>query len=282
MKVDLTVIILTLNEELNIAQSVSNVIKWAKDVLVLDSSSTDRTVEIAGSLGAKVFYREFDTYAKQRNYAIKELPVETEWVLFLDADEYLTEPLKKEIEETIESTNLDGLYIKYRMIFMGKWIKRGGYYPTWILRLFKRDKAFVNRDINEHIKINGTVGYLKNDFIHADKKGITDWIAKHNKYANFEAMELIKYDKEKKEQQKDKFARLFGSQAQRKRWIRKYIWNPLMPPLARPFIYFIYRYFFRLGFLDGKEGFIYHFLQGLWFLFLIDVLYLEKKLKGKN
>ncbi len=132
------------------------------------------------------------------------------------------------------------------------------------MRLCKRDKDHsVNHEMNEHIKISGKVGYLEHPFIHKDNKGIGDWISKHNKYATYEAEELLKYKQRKQAGEKDEFANLSGSQAQKKRWIREYIWNPLMPPLIRPFIYFFYRYIIRLGFLDGKAGFIYHFLQGL-------------------
>lgn len=280
--VDLTVIILTFNEEVNIKQSVSNVIGWARDVFILDSGSTDKTIEVAKKLGAKVFYRKFDTYAKQRNYAIKELSIETDWILFLDADEYLTEELKKEIEDVLPNTDKDGFYLKRRFYFMGRWIKYGGYYPTKILRLFKKDKGRVDRDINEQFIIKGKVGELKNDFIDENHKGISDWIEKHNRYSTFEAQELINFEKRKKNQEKDEMAKFFGTQVERKRWIREYIWNPLLPPLVRPFIYYIYRYLFRLGFLDGKEGFMYHFLHGLWFYFLIDVKYLEMKRKEKK
>ena len=281
-RVDLTTVILTYNEEIHIGRAINNVKGWCKDIFILDSGSTDRTVKIAKALGAKVFYREFDNYANQRNYAIRELPIETEWVLFLDADEYLTEELKEEISRVLPKTDKDGFYLKRRFYFMGKWIKHGGYYPSFLLRLFKKNKGIVKREVNEHIDVEGKVGTLKNDFVDENLKGISFWIDKHNRYATFEAMQLLKYEERIKRREKDNFAKLFGTQAQRKRWIREYIWNPLMPPLIRPFFYFFYRYFFKFGFLDGKEGFIFHFLHALWFYFLIDVKYLElkRKLKG--
>jgi glycosyltransferase involved in cell wall biosynthesis len=276
---NISVIILTYNEELNISQALKNITGWAKEIIVLDSGSTDNTVKIAESFGAKVFHRQFDNYANQRNYALKELPISTEWILFLDADEYLSEELKKEISDTLAQTDCDGFYLKRRFYFWNKWIKHGGYYPIWILRLFKKDKGHIEREINEHFVVDGKVGYLKNDFIDNNKKDLTEWIAKHNKYATYEAEELLKYKQRKQAGKKDEFANLSGSQAQKKRWIREYIWNPLMPPLIRPFIYFFYRYIIRLGFLDGKAGFVYHILQGLWYPFLIDVKYLELKKK---
>ncbi|MBI5373873.1 MAG: glycosyltransferase family 2 protein [Candidatus Schekmanbacteria bacterium] len=277
MKTNLSVIILTYNEEQNIAQVLGSVCGWAEDVLILDSFSTDRTLEIAREFKCSISQNKFENYAIQRNYALQKLPVKTEWVLFLDADEWAPDDLKNEITSLIASNpEENGYFIKWRLIWMGKWIKRG-YYPTWMLRLFRYGKAHCEgRSMNEHIIVEGKTGYLKFDFIHEDKKGITDWIEKHNKYASREAEELFKNPEE--EGQID--VSLFGTQAQRKRWLRYRIWNNL-PPLIRPFIYFFYRYVLTGGFLDGRAAFIYHFLQGLWFQFLIDVKYLELKTKRR-
>ena len=275
--VDLTVVILTLNEEKNLPYALENVIGWAKEVFVLDSGSTDKTVEIAEKMGAKVFYRKFDTYAKQRNYAIKELPIDTEWMMFLDADEWLTDELKNEIEQTLPQTEKDGFFMKRRFYFMGRWIKHGGYYPVKLLRLFKREKAHVERDINEHVVVDGEIGELRYDFVDENRKGIHDWIEKHNRYSSFEAQELLNYDKRKQEGEKDEFAKFFGTQPQRKRWIKENIRNRTIPPLARPFVYFTYRYFIKMGFLDGKEGFIYFMMHAFIMGLATNVKYLELK-----
>jgi len=270
--INLTVIILTLNEERNIGQSLSNVCNWAKYVYVLDSYSNDKTCDIALEYGADIFYRDFDTYGGQRSYAINDLPIKTEWVLFLDADEFLLDDLKVEISEAINLNTYDGYYLKRRFYFMGKWIKHGGYYPTWILRLFKREKSTCDRDINEHVVVDGNVGYLKHDFVDNNQKSIADWVEKHNKYAAFEAMELVK---NKDHSSSDKVENLFGSQVERKRWIVNNIWERFLPPLVRPFIYYVYRYFFRLGILDGIPGLVFHLFHGLFYRLLIDVKYLE-------
>lgn len=277
---DLTVIILTFNEELNISNALKNISGWVEEIFILDSGSTDNTLKIAEEYSTKVFYRKFDNYSKQRNYALRELPITTEWILFLDADEYLTEELKKEISETLTKTDCDGFYLKRRFYFQDRWIKYGGYYPTWILRVFKKEKGSVDRAINEHFLVEGKIGYMKNDFIDDNKKGISEWISKHNSYAYYEALELLSARSHSAGD--SELNNFFGSQAERKRWIRQKIWNRLLPPLIRPFIYYFYRYFLRLGFLDGKAGFIYHFLQALWFPFLIDVKYLEMKRKSKS
>lgn len=280
MTTPLTVIILTYNEEQNLPQVLKSVCGWANQIIVLDSFSIDHTVEIAKHYGCEIFQNKFENYAKQRNFAL-QLPIKSEWVFFLDADEWLPMDLKDEITKVIEKNPQEnGFYIKRRFIWMGRWIRRG-YYPTWILRLFRNGKGKCEeRGVNEHIIVEGNVAYLKNDFIHEDRKGISDWIDKHNRYATREAEELVK-TRFKEYKQEEIPARFLGSQAERKRWTRKNIWEKL-PLFVRPFIFFVYRYFFRAGFLDGREAFIYHFLQSLWFPLIIDVKYLELLRKTKQ
>jgi hypothetical protein len=206
--------------------------------------------------------------------------MKSEWILFLDADEWVTDELKHEISQRLASNPIEnGYFIKWRFIWMGKWIRRG-YYPTWILRLFRRTKARCDeRGVNERLIVDGEVGYLENDFIHEDRKDISQWIAKHNRYSTLEALELA--NSEQQSTQEFAPARLFGTQAERKRWLRYRVWNK-SPPLIRPFLYFMYRYFVRGGFLDGRAAFIYHFLQALWYPMLIDIKYLEYKQKNKK
>ena len=268
------VVILTYNEQSNLAQALRSVVDWAHEVFVFDSFSTDRTVEIARSYGASVMQHRFENYALQRNAALDELPIRSEWVLFLDADEWLPEPLKREIDGRVAGDPAEnGFYLPRRFIWMGRWIHRG-YYPTWILRLFRRGKARCEeRAVNEHLVVEGTTGRLKNDFVHEDLRGVGDWIDKHNRYATLEARELFR---RRSEQTGEIDAHFFGTQAQRKRWLRHKVFNR-MPPLIRPFFYWVYRYVLCGGFLDGREAFVYHFLHALWFPLLIDVKYLEMK-----
>jgi glycosyltransferase involved in cell wall biosynthesis len=268
----LVVVILTYNEEANIAHALDSVAGWASEIFVLDSLSTDRTLEIVRRYGCQIAQNKFENYAKQRNYALDHLPVHCEWVLFLDADEWLTNELKDEIKRVIASDPLeDGFFLKRRLMWMGTWIRRG-YYPTWILRLFRRGRARCeSRSCNEHLVIDGKVGRLKADFMHEDHKGISDWIAKHNRYATLEALELLNAEKAPF----DLPVRFWHtSQVGRKRWLRHRIWNR-MPPLLRPFFYFLYRSILCGGSLDGSRALIYHFLQALWYPLLIDIKYLE-------
>lgn len=274
MNPDVTVIILTMNEELNLPHALQNVRDWSSAVFVLDSGSTDRTCEIVEEMGATLFHHPFEDYGSQRNFALSGLPIQTEWVLFLDADETLTEDLKHEITATLPTSAADGYLIPRRFYFMGRWIRHGGYYPTWILRLFRHRKGLVKRSINEHVEVEGEVSRLTHDLIDRNHKGLSEWIEKHNRYSDMEARQLqIAATGESAEPQPE--ARLLGDPNSRKQWIRQNIWNPLLPPLLRPFLYYFYRYVIRLGFLDGLEGFIYHLLQGFWFFFLIDAKYLQ-------
>jgi glycosyltransferase involved in cell wall biosynthesis len=271
----LAVVVLTYNEELNLPHALASVAGWADEVFVLDSISTDRTQAIAREARCTVAERHFDDYARQRNYALDHLPIRSEWILFLDADEWLPDAIKDEIAGLISRNPIeDGFFLNRRFFWMGTWIRRG-YYPSWILRLFRRGKGRCeNRAVNEQIIVDGRVGYLEHDFVHEDRKGVGDWIAKHNGYATREARELLRNLPADRHGEAD--ARFFGSQAQRKRWIRHRLWNRL-PPLVRPFFYFLHRYVLARGFLDGKAAFIYHVLHALWYPFLIDVKYLEMK-----
>lgn len=272
----LAVIILTFNEEANIAQALDSVCGWANEVFILDSLSTDKTIEIARQYNCHVVQNKFENYARQRNFALDNLPITSEWVLFLDADEWVPDELKQEISGLVASSpEENGFYLSWRLIWMGRWIKRG-YYPTWILRLFRYGKSHCeDRAVNEHLIVDGKTGKLRNDFMHEDRKGISEWIAKHNVYATREAQELL--NTRSAQGYKEIDASLFGTQAQRKRWLRYRIWNNL-PPLIRPFFYFFYRYVLAGGFLDGRGAFIYHFLQALWFPMLIDIKYLEMQM----
>lgn len=273
-------IILTYNEEANIAQVLDSVAGWANEIFILDSLSTDRTLEIVRRYGCHIVQNTFENYAKQRNYALEQLPIHSEWVLFLDADEWLPDALKQEISALIAaSPGANGFYLNRRLIWMGRWIRRG-YYPSWILRLFRYGKGRCeDRAVNEHLIVEGKTGQLRNDFMHEDRKSVTDWITKHNDYATREAQELLNARPEPAYREID--AHLFGTQAQRKRWLRHKIWNRL-PLLIRPFFYFFYRYVLAGGFLDGTPAFAYHFLHALWYPMLIDLKYLELKQRQQH
>lgn len=284
-----SVLIPTFNEELNIEYAVQSVIGLSDDIVIMDSFSTDGTREIVERLSScyqgsiRWIQHKFEGYGKQWNWAFDNIDWKYHWLILLAADERISPELLEEIEiwfESEEPSRYNAIFIKRRFIWQGKWIKHGGYYPFWDARLLKIGYGYFDeRSVNEHLHIQGETRTFKNDIIHEDQRSLGFWIEKHNKYATLEAQELLRAEQRKS---KDKLARFWGTQAERKRWIREKIWNRLLPLLIRPFLYFFYRYFIRLGFLDGKEGFVYHFLHGLWYRFLIDIKYLEMKHQRQN
>lgn len=269
--IDLTVIILTYNESLHIERCISSLRAITDKIFIIDSFSTDGTPEIATRLGATVVQNPWVSYAFQFNYGIEHNPFATDWLMRMDADEYITPELAQEINAALPnvSPEISNMYIKRRVIFMDQWIKHGGYYPTWLLRIWRRGQGMCEELwMDEHIKVKGGSPIrLQHDLVDHNLNNLTWWTQKHNNYAIREVIDLlnIKYDFENRETVTPDF---FGSQEQRKRFLKvKYAGLPLF---TRPFLYFIYRYFVKLGFLDGKKGMIWHFLQGFWYRFLVD------------
>jgi len=277
MKTPVSVLILTRNEEANIAACLRS-LRWAEEISVVDSLSTDRTVEIAKSLDARVYPHSFEGYAKQRNWALANLPLSYGWVLMLDADERIPAALAEEVTQAIrnDGDGHAGFYLKYRRIFLGRFLRHGGLYPTWLLRLYKRQLVrFEERPVNEHVILEGRAGYLSQPFDHQDLRPLSDWVARHNRYADLEAEEYLR-ERFGGGYQDSIPARFRGKQPERKRWIKLRVWNRL-PLLLRPFLFFFRNYFLKGGFLDGREGFIYHVLWSFWYQFLISVKIIERQ-----
>lgn len=273
---DISVIILTFNEEIHIKRCIESVKNIAKDIFIVDSLSNDKTIEIAQSLKSNVYYNKWENnYARQFNWALTNLPIKTSWVLRLDADEYLTPELQEEIKEKIPNLpeDITGIILKRRHIFLNKWI-RGGTYPTKLLRLFKYKKAICEqRWMDEHMVLfDGKAIEFKNDFVDHNLKNLTWWINKHNGYSIREAIDLL--DLELHLIEKTSETKLTGQAEEKRKKKIKYSKQPLF---LRAFLYFLYRYIFKLGFLEGKEGFLWHFLQGWWYRTLVDAKIFEIK-----
>ena len=275
MEPELTAIVLTYNEELDLPECLDSLKPLGCQIIVVDSGSTDRTVEIAEAAEAEVFYHEFESQAQQLNWALDNVPITGQWVLRLDADERLTSELAKELSETLPSPGEDvnGLYVKRRVYFMGRWIRHGGYYPTWLLRVWKKGAArSEDRLMDEHMVMSeGEAAFLKHDIVEESGKGLFSWTEKHNRYSVRE-VEAVLSDSEVDQIRPSPF----GPQESRRRWLRNRVYGR-MPLFVRPFLYFGYRYFFRLGFLDGRPGLIFHFLQGCWYRFQVDALLFESR-----
>jgi len=252
MSVPVSVLIPTFDEELNLPDCLGSVAGWSDDVWVIDSFSRDKTAEIARAAGAKLVEHAFEGYSQQKNWALDTLPLAYPWVLILDADERLTPELAAEISAIAQANGggCDGFYLNRRFVFYGKWIRHCGWYPSWNLRLFRRGAGrYENRELHEHVILDGKAGYCKHDLIHEDLRDMSEWIAKHNSYSSKEARE--QYRILLGEAQTGFKPSLFKGSVERKRFVKERIW-PRLP--GRAFLYFLYLYFFRLGFLDGKHG----------------------------
>src|SRR5262249_45219960 len=217
---------------------------------VVDSFSRDRTVEITRARGAQVAQHAFENYSRQKNWALDTLPFRTEWVLIVDADERVTPELRREIEALLtDDTACAGYYVNRRFIFLGHWIRHAGWYPSWNLRLFRhRLGRYDDREVHEHVVLNGPAGYLRNDLVHHDRRPLEAYVARHNRYSTLEAMARFKAESNAPDRARLP-SRLVGSPVERKRFVRERVW-PHVP--ARPLALFIYMYVLRRGFLDGR------------------------------
>lgn len=279
---DLTVLILAHNEEKNIERCIKEVKSIAKRIIVVDSGSTDRTVEIAGRMGAEVLYHPWKNYATQYNWGIQNASIRTKWIFRLDADEFLTNEAREEIETLCkenENTDVNGLVVRFTVSFLGRELKHGGIYPFRKLLIYKTNKGFMEeRNMDEHIVLKeGRSIELQHDCIHQDFKDLTAWIDKHNKYSSREVLDY--FESIQKESSSD-YNKL-DKKARFKRYVKFGIYYKL-PLGMRAFLYYCYRYYFKFGFLDGKEGKIFAFLQAYWYRFLVDAKIYEAQISEKK
>jgi glycosyltransferase involved in cell wall biosynthesis len=264
-KIPVSVLIPAKNEQENLPACLASV-AVADEIFVVDSQSGDRSVEIAESLGAKVVQFHFNgTWPKKKNWSLENLPFRNEWVLIVDCDERITPESWQEIAQKIQDPNYNGYYINRRVFFLGQWIRHGGKYPDWNLRLFKHKlgryenlktenvRNTGDNEVHEHVVISeGQVGYLKEDMLHEDFRDLFHWIERHNRYSNWEAR--VYYNILGGEDESQTIGgNLFGDAVQRKRFLKK-IWVRLP---FKPALRFILFYIIRLGFLDGRAGYIY-------------------------
>lgn len=284
MKLDITAIILTYNEELHIRRCLENVCPIVKKVYVIDSPSTDNTVAICNEFDnvEVVVHKYPGNQAEQFNWALDNVKIDTEWILRLDADEYLLPELVEELCNRVPSLPIDvaGIEFKRRHIFMGKWVKRG-IYPVIMMRMFRRGKGrYDARLMDEHIALSeGNSIVFENDFCDHSLINVSDYCRKHINYAEREACEVL--DEEFALSSHIDTSLTLGVQAQEKHK-KKGTYNKL-PLFWRSFAYFCYRYFVKGAFLDGKEGFLFAFLQGWWYRTLVDAkIYECKKACGDN
>ena len=274
---DISVIILTYNEEIHIKRCVSNAMRFSREIFLVDSYSTDRTVEIAEKMGVKVYQNKWENnYAKQFNWGLDNLPISSNWILRLDADEYLTDELIQELNEKLPSIseNVSGLIFPLKRYFLDTYVRRG-IGKMNLLRLFRKGQGRCeDRWMDEHIKISsGESVLLNNAFCDHNLNNIGWWTVKHNQYSIREAIDLLNIEiglfevsNEEEGLSKDATVKRKGKHHYAK-----------MPLFFRSFVYFLYRYFIKLGFIEGKEAFLWHFLQGWWYRTLVDAKVYEIK-----
>jgi glycosyltransferase involved in cell wall biosynthesis len=264
-KLPVSVLIPAKNEEANLPACLESVAR-ADEIFVVDSQSDDRSVEISEQFGAHVVQFHFNgRWPKKKNWSLDNLPFKHEWVLIVDCDERITDELWDEIAEAIRKPGFNGYYLNRKVFFLGQWIRYGGKYPDWNLRLFRHAHGRYenlntesirntgDNEVHEHVVIQeGEVGYLKHDMLHIDFRDLYHWLARHNRYSNWEAR--VYYNLLNGMGEDGTIgANLFGDSVQRKRFLKK-IWVRLP---FKPFLRFVLFYFIRLGFLDGRAGYIY-------------------------
>ncbi len=276
---NISAIVLTYNEEIHIKRCIENLKLITNKIFVIDSFSTDSTINIAKELGAEVLFNKWEnSYSKQFNWALKNAPIKTDWVIRIDADEYLDNKLINEINDKLPkvSDNVSGIEICLDRFFLKRKIKFG-LGKIYQIRLFRYGKAICEpRMMDEHIMVDGEIISFKGKWIDNNLSTLQEWSSKHNKYAIREAIDYLNLYSENNINIKYNYSYNAKNKHKNKTLYSK------MPLFWRAFIYFCLRYFIRGGFLDGKEGFLWHFLQGWWYRTLVDAKIFEIKKRCGN
>ena len=286
MNNSIAAIILTFNEEKHIARCIKSIKDVCNEIWVIDSFSTDRTCEIAAKLGAKVRQHAWLNYSSQFNFAIYNCDIQAEWIWRIDADEFLNGNIGISVKNALARCDKDvnGVYVRRRIDFMGRPLMHGGWYPSYHLKIFRKwHGECENRWMDEHIRLfdGNSIVVDDGEQVDANLNDLTWWTNKHNGYSTREMVDILIAEYGIGNADIGIKAKLFGKEDQHKRWLKqKYAKAPLF---IRPFFNFFYRYILKRGFLDGKEGFIWHVLQGFWYRMLIDAkIYELKKRFGFN
>ena len=274
----ITAIILTHNESLHIERAIRSIRGFVDQICIVDSGSSDGTTEIAERLGAEIHTHAFVNQARQFQWALETLPIRGEWVLRLDADEIIEADLAREIGERLPTLPEDvvGVNLKRKHIFMDRWVRHGGRYPLLMLRLWRHGHGRMeDRWMDEHMVVwGGRTLSFEGGFADHNLKDLSYFVQKHNQYATREAIEVLNQRLDLFARDEGLNARSSSAQASFKRWAKERVFNRLPFTLSAA-LYFVWRYVFQLGFLDGRSGLIYHFLQGYWYRFLVGAKAME-------
>lgn len=274
MNKEFSFIILTFNEEQHLPRLLQSIAGLNAQIYILDSGSTDQTLAIAEQYQATVKINPFENHPKQWDFALKNFEITTPWIIGLDADQIVTPELFRQLQNFTDSAypNINGIYFNRKNYFKGKWIRFGGFYPKYLLKMFRTGIGFS--DLNENmdhrfIAPGQTTIWKKGHILEENLKEnkISFWIAKHNRYSDLIAQEEI--ERLNKQREQTLKPNLFGNPDERNAWLKKLWWK--LPLGVRPFFYFSYRLIFKLGFLDGSTGILFHFLHAFWFRLIVDV-----------
>lgn len=274
----ITAVVLTYNEALHIDRCLLRLKAVADRMVVIDSYSTDDTVDIARSHGAEILQNTFVNQAAQFQWGVDQAEIGSGWVLRIDADEYLEEALIAEIRERLPSLDagIGAIAMRRKVYFQGRWIRWGGYYPTVLTRLWRVGAASIEqRWMDEHVLVHEgrTLLFKRGDLVDDNRKDLTDWTAKHNGYATRQAVEFLSLEYPLLPRRN---SGSLNAAARAKRMLRNGFYAKA-PLFLRVFLYQFLRYFVRLGFLDGRKGLVFHTLQGFWNFFLVDAKIAESR-----
>ncbi|WP_112573968.1 exosortase Y [Mucilaginibacter rubeus] len=275
-------IILTYNEEQHLPRLLASIRDLNAPVFILDSGSEDNTINIAQNAGAVILQHPFENHPKQWDFALKNFDIKTPWVICLDADQEVTPELQQKLRDFKDEDHqdIDGIYFNRKNYFKGQWIKHGGYYPFYLLKMIRYGKGYsdLNENMDHRFIVPGKTEVWKDGHIleeNLKENQISFWIAKHNRYSDLLANEEVERIQKLRTQTLN--PTLFGSPDERTAWLKNLWWQ--LPRYVRPLIYFTYRMIFQLGILEGRTGVIFHFLQGFWFRLIVDVK-IDELIKG--
>ena len=277
-------IIITYNEEQHLPRLLQSIDGLDAPVFILDSGSDDHTIVIAQQAGATILQHAFENHPKQWDFALKNFDIKTPWVICLDADQVVTPELKEKLAKfkNQEYQDVDGIYFNRKNFFKGSWIKHGGYYPFYLLKMIRFGVGYsdLNENMDHRFIVQGKTEIWKDGHIleeNLKENNISFWIAKHNRYSDLLAQEEV--ERMQKMRQQTLKPSLFGSPDERTAWLKQLWWQ--LPRYVRPLLYFTYRMIFQLGILEGRIGVIFHFLQAFWFRLIVDVK-IDEILKNKQ
>lgn len=267
----ISIIILTYDDECQIANCLESIKDMTDDIIIVDSFSKDATLDICRKYGARVHQNPFVNQAIQFNWALDNLDIKYDWILRLDSDELVPQKLQAEMRARVGTEAGVAAYaLNRRMYWMNHFLRHGRMYPHYITRLFRKGLARYEERTEEHLIVNGEIRNMNNDFLEDNKKNLLDYLTeKHLATARGELKEIKDAESGAAATQPAIEGKLFGSKVHRTRWLKEKVYTKT-PLFVRPFLYFFYRYFFCLGFLDGVPGLIWHVLQGFWYRFYID------------